>query len=99
MEKNRLQQLFAERTKLENNLRSIGDERQESSAWIQGMAQPRSGDLRALSAFLLGSKAREATLRQAIESCDQDIAEQRQRTIRAERNQKLLINLKTKQKS
>jgi hypothetical protein len=99
VEKNRLQHLFAEHTKLERNLRSISEERQESSAWIQGMAQPSSGDLRALSAFLLGSKAREATLRQALESCDQDIAEQRQRTVRAERNQKLLLNLRTKQRA
>jgi flagellar export protein FliJ len=99
IEKNRLQQLFAERAKLEKNLKSIADERKESAEWIQGMAAPTSGDLRALSAFLLGSKAREATLQQAIESCDGDIAEQRQRTLLAERNQKLLLNLKTKRRS
>jgi len=98
IEKNKLQQLFAERAKLENNLRSIAEERKESATWIQGVAVPTSADLRALSAFLLGSKARETTLRQAIESCDADISEQRQRTLLAERNQKLLINLKSKQR-
>jgi hypothetical protein len=61
------------------------------------MSSPTSGDLRALSAFLLGSKARETTLQHAIGSCDEDIAEQRQRTVSAERNQKLLLNLKSKQ--
>jgi flagellar export protein FliJ len=97
IEKNKLQQLFAERTKLENNLRSIAEERKESTAWIQAKPEPTSADLRALSAFLLGSKARETTLQQAIQSCEADIAEQRQCTILAERNQKLLLNLKVKQ--
>jgi len=98
IEKNKLQQLFAERAKLEKHLRSVADERRESATWIQGVAAPTSGDLRALSAFLLGSKARETTLSQAIESCEAEIGEQRQRTLLAERNQKLLINLKSKQR-
>jgi flagellar export protein FliJ len=97
IEKNKLQQLFAERARLEDNLRSIAEERQESAAWIQEMSSPTSGDLRALSAFLLGSKARETTLQHAIGSCNEDIGEQRQRTVSAERNQKLLLNLKSKQ--
>ncbi len=96
IEQNKLQQIFAERKKLENNLKSIGEERMESEKWIQGLNGATSADLRALSAFLLGSKARESTLRQAIQSCDEDIAEQRQRTLRAERNEKLLLNLKSK---
>jgi flagellar biosynthesis chaperone FliJ len=99
IEKNRLQQLFAERKKLENNFRSIGEERLESEKWIQQMANPTSTDLRSLSAFLLGSKAREATLREMIKGCDEDIAAQRKRTLLAERNQKLLLNLKSKQKA
>ncbi len=98
LEKNKLQLMFAERQKLENNLNSIGQERVESEKWIQGMSAPNSADLRSLSAFLLGSKAREATLHQALQACNQDIVAQRQRTMRAERNQKLLLNLKDKQK-
>jgi flagellar export protein FliJ len=94
IEKNKLQQLFAERQKLEKNLQSIADERRESSAWIQ--SHTGSADLRSLSAFLLGSKARAATVRQAIESCDAEIAEQRARAITGERNQKLLLNLRDK---
>jgi flagellar export protein FliJ len=99
IEKNKLQQLFAERAKVENNLKSIAEERQESSTWIQGLASPGSADLRALSAFLLGSKAREARLQQALIGAEELIAAQRQRTLLAERNQKLLDNLKTKQRA
>lgn len=99
IEKNKLQQLFAERAKLEKNLASINRERQESAAWLQQTSSPTSADLRALSAFLLGSKAREATLQQAIESCNADIAEQQQRALRAERNNKLLLKLKSKKRA
>jgi flagellar biosynthesis chaperone FliJ len=99
MEKNKLQQLFAERAQLDNNLRSIGEERIESEKWIHAMSNPASGDLRALSAFLLGSKAREATLQQAIQNCDEMIAERRQLAVLAERNVKLLLNLRAKQKT
>ncbi len=99
LEKSKLEQLLAERTKLQNNLRSIGEERLESENWIHNMASATSSDLRSLSAFLLGSKAREATLRQAIESCNDDIVEQQRRTLLAERNQKLLLNLQSKQKA
>lgn len=98
MEKNRLQQLFAERAKLENMLRAITEERKESSSWIQGIPSPSSGDLRALSAFLLGSKVRETAMVQAAASCDADIAEQRRNTLLAERNRKLLLNLKDRRR-
>jgi hypothetical protein len=48
---------------------------------------------------LLGSKAREARLQQALIGAEELIAAQRQRTLLAERNQKLLDNLKTKQRA
>ncbi len=99
IEKNRLQELFAERQKLQNSLISISEERAASQTWIQNMAEPTSADLRALSAFLLGSKSREATLRHSIQNCNGDIAEQRRRTLAAERNRKLLLNLKARQKA
>ena len=98
-EKNKLQQLFGERKKLGDNLHSIAEERLQSEKWIQNMPSPTSADLRSLSSFLLGSKAREAVLNQVIQNCDAAIAEQRQRTLLAERNQKLLLDLKAKQKS
>jgi len=98
VEKNKLQQLFAERAKLQKNLDSIAQERNESEVWLQAESDPTSADMRSLSAFLLGSKARESTLSQAIESCDAEIAEQRQKTLLAERNQKLLLNLKSQRR-
>ncbi len=99
VEKNRLHHLFSERNRMAENLRAIGQERTESEQWIQQMASPTSAELRSLSAFLLGSKAREATLQHSIRRCDEEIAEQRRRTLAAERNQKLLVNLRAGQKS
>jgi flagellar export protein FliJ len=99
IQKNKLQQLFAERAKLEKHLISIAEERSESESWIQAMPNPTSADLRAFAAFLLGSKSREKMLRQSIESCESEITEQRQRTMLAERAEKLLLKLKDKQKS
>jgi flagellar export protein FliJ len=98
IQRNKLQQLFAERSKLERNLTSITDERAESSSWIQGFPGTTSSDMRAFSAFLLGSKSRETMLRHAIEICEADIVDQRARTLTAERNQKLLLNLKAKKR-
>jgi flagellar export protein FliJ len=98
IEKNRLHDLFAERSRLQKKLISLGEERTASEKWLQSMAEPTSADLRSLSAFLLGSKSREATLQHSIQSCHEDIARQRKRTVVAERNQKLLLNLRAKQK-
>lgn len=96
IEKNKLQQLFAERQQLEKNLRSIEEERREAGGWVQMMTEPTSSDLRSLSAFLLGSKARESVVLNAIASCNAEIDTQRQKTLLAERNEKLLLNLKAK---
>ncbi len=99
IEKNKLQRLFTERSKLEKTLLSLGEERTTSEKWLQSMQSPTSADLRSLSAFLLGSKAREAGLQHSLQGCNEDIAEQRQRTLLAERNLKLLENMRNKQKS
>jgi flagellar export protein FliJ len=99
IEKNKLQQLFAERQKLEKNLASIEAERNESLAWIQTHASAGSADLRALSAFLLGSQARQAMVKHAIESCQAEIEEQQSRTLAAERARKLLLNLRDQRRA
>jgi len=99
IEKNKLQRLFHERRKLENTISTLGQERTAAEVWLQNMESASSADLRALSAFLLGSKSREAGLQHSLQGCNEDIAEQRQRTLLAERNLKLLVNLRTRQKA
>ena len=97
IEEGKLRQLLAENRKIENSLRLISEERVDSENWLLKDSNLTSSDLRSLSAFLLGSKAREASLQQARESCAQDIAAQTQRTLAAERNQSLLQQLRSKQ--
>lgn len=95
---NKLQQLLAEEAQLQRNLLSIADERKEAAAWIHRLSGATSAEMKAFSAFLLGSKSRESMLRQAIQSCEEDIAKQRGRTLLARRNQKLLLKLKSKRR-
>jgi flagellar export protein FliJ len=95
-EKIKLQELLAERERLQKSLDSYEKEQKEALAWVQNTQDANSADLRALSAFLLGSKARRTTAQQALESCALDIQEQRVRLMQAERNQKLLLKLKDK---
>jgi flagellar export protein FliJ len=95
-EKIKLQELLAERERLQKNLETYEKEQKDAVAWVQNTPDANSADLRALSAFLLGSKARRNTIQQAIEGCAVDIQEQRARLMQAERNQKLLLKLKDK---
>ncbi len=95
-EKIKLQELLAERERLQESLDSYEKEQKDALAWVHNTQGANSADLRALSAFQLGSKARRATVQRAIQSCETDIQEQRFRLMQAERNQKLLLKLKEK---
>jgi hypothetical protein len=96
MEREKLNQLLAERARLEQSLASVAEERAEAHAFVRRREGAGSEDLRALSAFLLGSNARAAALRGSIERLEESIAGQRARVLRADRNERLLVKLKEK---
>ena len=75
---------------------SVAEERVEAHAFVRTRPDAGSNDLRALSAFLLGSDARAAALRGSIERIDQTIARQRARVLVADRNERLLLKLREK---
>jgi flagellar export protein FliJ len=96
VEREKLDQLLAERTRLERSLVSVAEERVEAHAFVRTRPDAGSTEFRALSAFLIGSDARAAALRQSIERLEQAIAGQRARVLVADRNERLLLKLKDK---
>jgi flagellar export protein FliJ len=95
-ETTRLQDLFAQRKRLEQSLASIGEERMEASAFIQAAQTPSTGDLRALSLFTLGLEARSKTVREGLIRAEKSIAEQKQRLMKAEQDERALFKLREK---
>jgi flagellar export protein FliJ len=93
-EEGTLQQMLAERARLEQSCAANAEERRQALAFVQNQPGATNTDLRALSAFLLGSQARAASLGQAILDTNEHTARQRQRVLAAERNHRLLIKLK-----
>jgi flagellar export protein FliJ len=96
VEREKLNQLLAERTRLERSLVSVAEERAEAHAFVRTRPDAGSTEFRALSAFLLGSDARAAALRGSIQRLEQAISEQRARVLVADRNERLLLKLKDK---
>jgi flagellar export protein FliJ len=94
VEEERLQILLAELTRMEHSLAAMSEERRAALAFVQKQTAVGHAELRALSAFLLGTGARAAQLREAIQQTKSMAAEQRQRVTLAQRNERLLLKLK-----
>jgi flagellar export protein FliJ len=99
VEKEKLNQMLAERTRLERSLVSVAEERAEAHAFVRTRPDAGSTEFRALSAFLLGSDARAAALRASIQRLEQVIAAQQARVLVADRNERLLLKLKEKKRA
>jgi flagellar export protein FliJ len=96
VEREKLERLLAERARLERSLASVAEERVEAHAFVRSRPDSGSTEFRALSAFLLGSDARAAALRESIQRLEQPISGQRVRVLAADRNERLLLKLKDK---
>ncbi len=92
----RLQDLFAQRKRLEQLLTSIREERVSASSFVQAAQAPSAGDLRALSLFTLGLEARTKTVREALSRAEKSISEQKQRLMKAEQDERSLAKLRAK---
>jgi flagellar export protein FliJ len=96
LEREKLRRLLNEAVRLERSLASLAQERQEALIFVQNDPEASHTELRALSAFVLGSEARAITLREDLHRIQNLIADQRQRVIAADRNERLLLKLKEK---
>ncbi len=92
----RLQDLFAQRKRLEQSLASIREERVSASAFVQAAQAPLAADLRALSLFTLGLEARTKTVREALSRAEKSITDQKQRLMKAEQDEQALSKLRAK---
>ena len=94
LERAKLQKLLGEEQRLKNDLQRLLDERQTAVSALQTAESLRSFELRALSAYLVGSDARAHLIRGQIAKCAGPIQKQRGCLLEAERNVRLLEKLK-----
>jgi flagellar export protein FliJ len=93
-EEEKLQILLHEVAQKERALAAMSQERTAAVDFVQQQTGVGHTELRALSAFLLGTSSRAARLRESIERTKNMADEQRQRVIAARRNERLLVKLK-----
>jgi flagellar biosynthesis chaperone FliJ len=93
-EEEKLQLILSELARKERLLAAMSEERSGAIDFVQRQTRIGSTELRALSAFLLGTGARATQLREAIQQIKSIASEQRQRVIAAQRNERLLVKLR-----
>lgn len=90
----KLQQLLAEKQRLNANLEEITKERRDVKASVYNLTNLDNAELRTMSAFLLGMDAQAGTLRARLDGMARPIEEQRQAVAKAERKVRLLEKLR-----
>lgn len=96
LERATLSRLLGEEQRLKLELQALADQRREALATLQRAGYLETVELRALSAFLVGSTARETVMHEQVARMQGAIAAQRSQTVVAERNVKLLETLREK---
>jgi flagellar biosynthesis chaperone FliJ len=96
LERAKLQKLLGEEQRLKGNLQSLLNEKQTALSELQAAGHLHSSDLRNVSVYLVGADARACLLREEITKCAKPIQQQRQRLLEAERNVRLLEELRDK---
>jgi flagellar FliJ protein len=95
MERRKLQQLAAEQQRIRQELARLGQERVQAGRFLQQAAGGvGAAELRALSGFLLGWRARGTALSDRLEVVGRVAGEQRQRVLAAERDARLLTKMR-----
>lgn len=98
-EREKLGQALAEVARLEQAVAALAAERAAAIEFVKNEPGAGNTELRALSAYLLGYEARVAEVKAALEKARLRAAEQRQRTVNADRDERLLLKLKEKRHS
>jgi flagellar export protein FliJ len=98
-ERDKLRQALAEVARLEQAIESLAAERTAALEFVKKEPEAGNMELRALAAYLLGYDARVAKLKTLVEAAHLRVAEQRQLVLVADRNERLLLKLKAKQRA
>ena len=99
IERDKLGKAVAEVTRVEQMIAALSAERTAAIEFVKNEPGAGNTELRALSAFLLVYEGRVAKLQSTLQAARVRLAEQRQRVISADRDERLLIKLKAKQKA
>jgi flagellar export protein FliJ len=99
MERDKLGQALAAVTRAEQAISALSAERAAAVLFVQTDPAAGSSELHALSAYLLGYEARLSSLQKSLEAARLRAAEQRQRVLAADRDERLLLKLKAKQRA
>jgi len=99
IERDKLGQAMAETARLENQIQDLAAERAAAIAFVQNEPGAGNSELRALSAYLLGYETRLAHSQEALEAARLRVVEQRQRTVAADRDERLLLKLQAQRRA
>jgi flagellar export protein FliJ len=98
-ERDKLGRALAEESKIETAIAALAAERAAAVEFVKNEPTACTTELRVLSAYLLAYDARVAELQKSLEVARARTAEQRQRLIVADRDERLLLKLKDKQRA
>jgi flagellar export protein FliJ len=98
-EREKLARALAEITRLEQAIAALTAERVSAIEFVKNEPGAGSTELRALAAYLLGYEARFVKAQGSLATARVRLAEQRQRVIAADRDERLLLKLKAKQRA
>jgi flagellar export protein FliJ len=96
VEEARLQQLFSEKSLVEQRRALLEKEGQESAALVTRAASIQATELQAISAFRRYVIAQRSAIAAQLAECDRRIAEQQGKLLEARRKSELLARLKEK---
>jgi flagellar export protein FliJ len=98
-ERDKLVRALAEVGRLEKAVEALAAERLAAKAFVQTEPGAGNTELRALAAYLQGYESRVSKLKQSLEAGRLRMAEQRGRVVAADRDERLLLKLKTKRRA
>ncbi len=98
-ERDKLRQALAEVSRLEQAMAALAAERAAAIEFVKNEPGVGNTELHTLSAYLLAYEARLAGLRKNLEVARLRAAEQTKRVVVADRDERLLIKLKEKQRA
>lgn len=94
-ERRKLQQIVTEQRRLSQELERLGQERANAGTFLQRVPGGAGAvELRALSGFLLGVRARGTALRERMDTAARVAAEQRKRVMAAEQELRLITKMR-----
>jgi flagellar export protein FliJ len=98
-EREKLGHALAEVARIESAISALAAERAAAVEFVKKESGAGTMELRMLAAYLLAYEARVAGLRKSLEVARVRAAEQRRRVVEADRDERLLLKLKQKQRA